>query len=140
MGRCFDPLRIHQEPTVKNTLQTIAVLTLSAALAAPALAAESHADHDHSTPQGMAQHMQMMQAASAAAGAHQTEGLVRKIDLAAGKITLRHGAMPGMAAMTMVYRVQNKALLDGIQAGDTVQFSAEKIDGADTVTALARKP
>lgn len=127
---------------MKLAIQTLAALTLSAALAAPALATGSHADHDHSTPEGMAQHMQRMQGASAASDSHQAEGLVRKIDLAAGKITLRHGAIPGMnmGAMTMVYRVQNKALLDGIKAGDTVQFSAEKIDGADTVTAIARKP
>ncbi|OYV40998.1 MAG: hypothetical protein B7Z83_00350 [Thiomonas sp. 20-64-5] len=125
---------------MKLTTQTLATLALAAALATPALAAESHADHDHSTPQGMAQHMQMMQGASAASGSHQAEGLVRKIDLAAGKITLRHAATADMAAMTMVYHVRDKALLDGIKAGDTVQFSAEKIDGADTVTAIARKP
>ena len=132
---------------MKNSFQTVAALTLSAALAAPALATGSHADHDHSTPEGMAQHMQMMQdmpgmtaTAQSASDQPQTEGVVRKIDLAAGKITLRHGATADMAAMTMIYRVRDKALLDGINEGGTVQFSAEKIDGADTVTAIARKP
>lgn len=131
---------------MKLASKTLSALTLAAALAAPALATGSHADHDHSTPEGLAQHMQMMQgggaSAASASQAHQTEGLVRKIDAANGKITLRHGAMPGMnmGAMTMVYRVQNKALLDGIKEGDTVQFSAEKIDGAYTVTAISRKP
>jgi Cu/Ag efflux protein CusF len=125
---------------MKNPLQILATVALSAALATPGLAAESHADHDHSTPQGMAQHMQMMQGGSAAAGAHQTEGLVRKIDPGQGKITLRHGAIGDMPAMTMVYRVKDKAMLDGLKPGDTVLFSAEKIDGADTVTAISRKP
>ena len=129
---------------MKRTTQTLATLALAAALATPALAAESHADHDPATPQGMARHLQMMQgasaAAAAAAAAHPTEGLVRKIDRAAGKITLRHGAMAGMPAMTMVYRVQDKAMLDGLQPGDTVLFRAEKIDGYDTLTALSRKP
>jgi Cu/Ag efflux protein CusF len=125
---------------MKRTTQTLATLALAAALATPALAAESHADHDPATPQGMAQHLQRMQGASAAAGAHPTEGLVRKIDRAAGKITLRHGAMADMPAMTMVYRVQDKAMLDGLQPGDTVLFRAEKIDGYDTLTALSRKP
>ena len=96
----------------------------------------------------MAQHMQMMQdmpgmtaTAQSASDQPQTEGVVRKIDLAAGKITLRHGAIPGMGmgAMTMIYRVQDKALLDGLKEGDTVQFSVTTIDGADIVTAISRK-
>lgn len=128
------------------------LLTLIAALCTPALAAPSHADHDHSTPEGMAQHMQMMQgmpasapaaaAPSGAQGEHQTFGVVRKIDAVNGKITLRHGPIPalGMGAMTMNYRVRDKALLDGLKAGDTVEFSAQQIDGAYTVTTLKPKP
>ena len=127
-------------------------LALAATLSTPALAEQSQADHDHSAPEGMAQHMQMMQgmnasapAAAAPSGAqseHQTFGVVRKIDLANGKITLRHGPIPalGMGAMTMNYRVRDKALLDGLKAGDTVEFSAKQIDGAYTVTSLKRKP
>ncbi|MGC9236177.1 MAG: copper-binding protein [Thiomonas sp.] len=125
---------------MKRSTQTLATLACAAALAAPALA-QSHADHDHSTSQGMAQPMQTMQRDAAGAdGAHQAEGLVRKIDPAQGKITLRHGATADMPAMTMVYRVKDKALLDGLKVGDTVLFSAQKIDGADTVTAISRKP
>lgn len=125
---------------MNRTMQTLATLACAAALAAPAHSAESHADHDHSTPQGMAQHMQMMQRDAAAAdGAHQAEGLVRKIDLAQGKITLRHGATADMPAMTMVYRVKDKALLDGVKVGDTVLFSAQKIDGTDWVTRIVKR-
>ncbi len=128
---------------MNKSLKTCSLLALAAALCTPALAAPSHADHDHSTPEGMAQHMQMMQpAASGAQGEHQTEGVVRKIDAASGKITLRHGPIPalGMGAMTMNYRVRDKALLDGLKAGDTVEFSAQQIDGAYTVLTLKRKP
>lgn len=134
---------------MNKSLKTCSLLALAAALCTPALAAPSHADHDHSTPEGMAQHMQMMQgmpasapAPSGAQGEHQTEGLVRKIDAANGKITLRHGPIPalGMGAMTMNYRVRDKALLDGLKPGDTVEFSAQQIDGAYTVTSLKRKP
>ena len=132
---------------MKNSFQTLATLTLSAALAAPALATGSHADHDHSTPEGMAQHMQMMQdmpgmtaTAQSASDQPQTEGVVRKIDLAAGKITLRHGAIPGMGmgAMTMVYAVKDKAMLDGLKAGDKVRFAAEKVDGSYIVTRIEK--
>lgn len=124
-----------------NTLhQPLAALALSLALAAPAFAADSHADHDHSTAAGMAQHMQMMPSDPAASGAHRSEGLVRRIDRANGKITLRHGATADMGAMTMNYRVKDPALFNGLQVGDTVLFSAEKIDGAYTVTTMSRKP
>ena len=75
-----------------------ATLTLSVALVAPALAAERHADHDHATRQGMARHMQVMQGMSAASGAHRTEGLVRKIDVTNGKITLHHSITADMGA------------------------------------------
>ncbi|WP_449370660.1 copper-binding protein [Thiomonas sp.] len=132
---------------MNKPLKTCSTLALAVALCAPALAAPSHADHDHATPEGMAQHMQMMQgmaasapAASGAQHAHQTEGLVRKIDAASGKITLRHGATAGMGAMTMIYRAQDKAQLDGLKEGDTVVFSAEKIDGAYILTSISRKP
>ncbi|MGC9162549.1 MAG: copper-binding protein [Thiomonas sp.] len=127
--------------TSTKPLISLCALLLAAALASPVRAAGSHADHDHSTPEGMAQHMQMMQSdGHTSAGAHQAEGLVRKIDAAQGKITLRHGATPDMPAMTMIYRVKDKAMLDGLKPGDTVLFSAEKIDGYDTVTSISRKP
>lgn len=130
---------------MKTTVQTLAVLAFAAALATPALAAGSHAGHDHSTPEGMAQHMQMMQSMQAAsptatAGQHETDGVVRKIDVAAGKITLRHGPIPnlGMGAMTMAYQVKDKAMLDGLKDGDAVRFTAERVDGVYTVTRLER--
>jgi Cu/Ag efflux protein CusF len=45
-----------------------------------------------------------------------------------------------MGAMTMNYRVHDKAMLEGLKAGDMVEFSANQIDGAYTVTSLKRKP
>lgn len=123
-----------------TTTQTLAALAVAAMLGAPIAAnAQTHADHDHSTPEGMQQHMQLMQQEQKhAGGAHEAEGLVRKIDAAAGKITLRHGAVPGMGmgAMTMVYRVKDKAMLDGLKAGDKVRFAAEKVDGSYIVTRI----
>lgn len=67
-----------------------------------------------------------------------SDGVVRRIDLANGKITLRHGALPniGMPPMTMTYQVRPAALLNGVKAGDTVKFQAEEIDGATIVTAI----
>jgi Cu/Ag efflux protein CusF len=77
-------------------------------------------------------------APAAAAEAPQSEGVVRKVDAAAGKITLRHGPIANldMPPMTMVFRVAPPTLLEGLKAGDKIRFSAEKIDGAYTVTAV----
>jgi Cu(I)/Ag(I) efflux system protein CusF len=67
-----------------------------------------------------------------------SEGVVRKIDAANNKITLRHGPIANldMPGMTMVFRVQPPELLSGIKVGDTVKFHAEDINGALTVTAI----
>lgn len=71
-----------------------------------------------------------------------SEGVVRKVDAANGKITLRHGPLVNldMPPMTMVFRAQPPTLLDGVKAGDKVKFHAEKIDGAYTVTAIEPAP
>ncbi len=69
-------------------------------------------------------------------GSALAEGEVRKVDADAGKLTLRHDAIPSMnmPSMTMVYRVNNPAFLDQVGAGDRVRFSMEKVDGVLTVT------
>jgi Cu/Ag efflux protein CusF len=67
-----------------------------------------------------------------------TTGEVRKINKDANKITLRHGEIKNleMPPMTMVFRVKDSAMLDKVKAGDKVQFTAEKLGGALTVTAI----
>lgn len=71
-----------------------------------------------------------------------SEGVVRKIDAANHKITLRHGPLANldMPPMTMVFRVQPPELLGGIKVGDKVKFHAEQIDGTYTVTAIQAAP
>lgn len=67
-----------------------------------------------------------------------TDGEVRKIDKDAGKITIKHGELKdlGMMPMTMVFKVKEPAMLDKVSPGAKVRFSAEKVQGAVTVTAL----
>lgn len=67
-----------------------------------------------------------------------SEGEVRKIDKAAGKLTIKHGPLDnlGMPAMTMVFRVKDAATLDQVKPGDRIRFLAEKVDGVFTVTKL----
>ena len=67
-----------------------------------------------------------------------TEAEVRKVDLAAGKITLKHGEIRNldMPPMTMVFQARDPALLAGVKAGDKVRFTADKVNGAYTVLSI----
>ena len=67
-----------------------------------------------------------------------TRGMVRKIDVDAGTITIQHGAIDslGMPAMTMVYRAAHPGLLDQVRVGEAIGFQVERIDGAFVVTRL----
>lgn len=77
-------------------------------------------------------------AAAALAQAALTDGEVRKVDKAAAKLTLRHGRIENldMPPMTMVFRVADPKLLDGLKDGDHVRFRAERIGGLFTVTVV----
>ena len=72
---------------------------------------------------------------AAAASAAWTEGEVRKIDKAAGKITIKHGPMPkfDMPPMTMAYPVKDKAMLDQLKPGDKIKFEVGKVGDAFTL-------
>ena len=71
--------------------------------------------------------------------AQASEGEVRKIDKAAGKITIKHGEIRNldMPPMTMVFRAEPPALLDKVQVGDKVTFKAEKVGSTYSVTDIA---
>lgn len=77
-------------------------------------------------------------AEQAVGSADVTEGVVRKIDREVGKITLKHGEIKNLAmpAMTMVFRVRDKSLLDSIQTGDKVKFKAISEGGKLVVTEI----
>ena len=104
-------------------LLAVAALGSGLASAQPAPPAADHAAHHP---------------AKVAATASPSEGEVRKIDLAQGKVTLRHGPLANldMPAMTMVFTATDKQLLQGLKTGDKVRFHAESRDGTLVVTAL----
>ncbi len=81
-------------------------------------------------------------ALGAAASTDTAEGEVRKVDKEASKVTLRHGEIKSlnMPGMTMVFVVKNKAMLDGLKAGDKVRFKAIDDAGKLTVTELLVLP
>ena len=107
----------------------LATLLLSLA-AGTGIAADSHAGHDHGTKPA-----DLAQARTAQA---MTEGEVRKIDKEQGKITLKHGEIKNleMPPMTMVFKVRDTGFLDKVKQGDKVGFTAERIGGEFTVTAI----
>lgn len=77
------------------------------------------------------------QAAPAAAAVLKlTSGEVRKVDTEQGKVTIKHEAIENleMPAMTMVFKASKPELLKDIKAGDKIQFRAETVAGAMTVT------
>ena len=70
--------------------------------------------------------------------ADMTDGEVRKIDLEAGKITLKHAEIKSldMPGMTMVFVVKDKTMLDKLKTGDKVRFAAINDGGKYTVTEI----
>lgn len=66
-------------------------------------------------------------------------GEVRRIDVAAGKITLKHGNIDALQlpAMTMVYRIDPRLLTD-IKPGDKVRFTAQRENDQYVVTKIQK--
>jgi Cu/Ag efflux protein CusF len=97
---------------------------LGAGLALQASAEDRHHPQTETTPDAVA-----------VSNAELAEGEVRKIDKAAGKITIKHGSVRNldMPPMTMVYRVNDKAMLDQLKPGDKIAFESSDIGGAFTL-------
>jgi Cu/Ag efflux protein CusF len=70
------------------------------------------------------------------------KGVVKKIDAGAGKITLTSGPIKSLDMdednMTMVFRVQDPAMLKQVKVGDKVQFEAGRVNGQIAVTSLQK--
>lgn len=90
--------------------------------------------HAQTAPASAADHS----AHHATAAAPTADGEVRKVDKEQGKVTLKHGPLTNldMPAMTMVFKVLDPKMLDGIKEGDKVKFSADRVNGAITVTVI----
>ncbi len=67
-----------------------------------------------------------------------TKGVVKKVDMKAGKVTIIHEELPNldMPAMTMVFRTIDAAMLEKMKAGDEIEFVADRVNGKLTVTEL----
>jgi len=116
------------KPMFTKSMLTTLALGMSLAFGMPAAwAGASPTGHDHAdAPKQVAVAAQL------------SEGQVKKVDPAQGKLTLRHGPLEnlGMPGMTMVFRVQDASWLDRVKAGDNIRFLAEKVNGALLITRL----
>ena len=76
--------------------------------------------------------------ASVLASQPMAEGEVRKIDMGARKITLKHGEIKSldMPPMTMVFQVKDPAMLEKLKTGDKVLFTVENANGAMTLLSI----
>lgn len=105
------------------------VMSIGIALTMPGvvLAGGEHAGHAKPT------------AGAADAAGDMVEGEVRKVDKAAGKVTLKHGEIKKyeMPGMTMVFQVKDPAMLDAVKEGDKVRFSTEKSGSTFVITEMA---
>ena len=112
-----------------NTTPKTLIAALSIALLAPLGTWADDAHHKPAT-------------AAAASAGEMTDGEVRKVDLEAGKVTLKHADIKSldMPAMTMVFVVKDKAMLEKLKTGDKVKFKAINEGGKFTVTDIQPAP
>lgn len=103
---------------MKTFLMSLAAV---GAMSVPALAHAQHADH--------ANH-----AAAPAAGAVEGVGVVKKIDAKALSVTINHEPIKALnwPAMTMPFKVADKAVLDKMKVGAKVRFTLS----GQTITAV----
>jgi Cu(I)/Ag(I) efflux system protein CusF len=108
-----------------NIALTASLIAFAFALPAGAMAQDVHAAH-HAT------------ASAANPQAAMTNGVVKRIDKAAGSVTIAHEPLTnlGMPGMTMTFLVKDRAWLDGMKAGSKIRFVAENVNGELTVVAL----
>jgi len=109
-----------------NNLKSISrIVPLALVMLMPVFA---HAQMNHAMQPGM----------NMASDTSMTEGEIRKIDKGLGKVTIKHGPIRNldMAAMTMVFNVKDKSLLDKVKAGDKVRFVVVMDAGKMVITDL----
>lgn len=74
------------------------------------------------------------------ADSHHGHGTVTKIDAANGMVTFSHGPIATLnwPAMTMSFKLKDAALVNGIKAGDTVDFDLVQSGNDYVVTRLQK--
>jgi Cu/Ag efflux protein CusF len=115
---------------MKNVFASIAV-SCALAISASTYAAGDMGNMD----------MSSSSAKQAGENAAMSHGDIRKVDAAAGKLTIKAGPIEnlGMEAMTMVFKVKDPAMISQVKVGDKIDFLAEEVNGVATVTRLQKQ-
>jgi Cu(I)/Ag(I) efflux system protein CusF len=68
----------------------------------------------------------------------QADGVIKKIEPAASRITIAHGPIANleMPPMTMMFKAKDAAMLKPWKAGDKIRFRASEIKGVLTVVSI----
>jgi Cu(I)/Ag(I) efflux system protein CusF len=68
----------------------------------------------------------------------QTDGVIKKLDLAGGKVTIAHGEIVNlkMPPMTMSFKAKDPAMLKPWKEGDKVRFRSAEVKGTLTVISI----
>ena len=105
-----------------NTKLIVAAFAAVLSTSAMALPALAHPGHDHGA------------VAQTASG----QGVVTAIDLKGGTVTLKHGPIAALKwpAMTMTFRVDSAALLNGVSVGSKVNFVLKNENGKPVVSEI----
>ena len=102
---------------MKLVLLRAAVAVALGSILVPAIA-QDHSAHMHG-------------AAAKPAAQSLSEGTIKKLDAAAGKLTIAHGPIEnlGMPAMTMSFAYAKGVVPSAVKEGDRIRFRAEEKDG-----------
>ena len=116
--------------TVMSTAALAAVLSITGT---PAIAT--------STAPGDAVHTDHVLSRLADAHETWTRGKVVRVSTARGKVTIEHGPITNleMMAMTMPFSVADPSLLEGLAAGDEIEFVAD-MKGDELILINVRRP
>lgn len=70
------------------------------------------------------------------------EGQVLEVDREAGEITIQHGYLPELAMdpMSMVFKVADPKVLEGLRKGDRVKFKPGLVEGRFAVMSIEKAP
>jgi Cu/Ag efflux protein CusF len=70
-----------------------------------------------------------------------TDAEIKKVDAAAGMVTLKHGALEnvGMPPMTMAFKAKNAAMVKQVHEGDKVKVRVENVNGTLTIVKLEKQ-
>jgi len=77
-------------------------------------------------------------ASSDASDVEFTKGVIKKVAMKTGKVTIKHGELKNldMPSMTMIFRTIDKPMLEKLKAGSNIEFIAERVNGKLTIVKL----